>query len=164
MGSEFIELENFQNCFNEKGEFLRKEIIDQIAWYPFSPFVGRSYMAYGNYILECQISKTYQYYFQIVTTQDVFITFELSQVFANGEPKNSIESEQRIFYYTPEFQGWALGTLYQRPTKQESQVLFRNRDSTRFYDLTDPLPTARLVDHWFQLLLSYTTKTIEGHI
>ena len=78
--------------------------------------------------------------------------------------ENRLKLNNVFFYYTPELQGWALPHLYEQATNRELQVLFRNRDNSRFYDLTNPLRTASLVDNWFQRLLSKSTQKIERYI
>ena len=158
------EMTVLKDCFNKKSEFLRKSIVDQVSWFAFSKHVNASYFAYGDYLLECQFSLPDEMYNRIVTTQDFCVTFELFQTFGNANNRKSLEVEQRVFYYTPELQGWALPHLYEQATNRELQVLFRNRDNSRFYDLTNPLRTASLVDNWFQRLLSKSTQKIERYI
>jgi hypothetical protein len=154
----------FKDCFNNKCKFLQKNIVDKVFWYAFSPYFNHSYFGYGDYLLECRFLFQDKYYTQIVTTQDLFIRFELFNVFKGGEEKKSIEIEERVFYYTPELQGWALPHLYEQATNRELQVLFRNKDNTRFYDLTNPLSTVLLVDNWFQKLLSRSTESIGRYL
>jgi hypothetical protein len=103
-------------------------------------------------------------YNRIVTTQDFCVTFELFKTFGNEETRKSLAVEQRVFYYTSELQGWALPHLFEQATNTELQVLFRNRDNSQFYDLTNTLRTSTLVDYWFQRLLSKSTETIERYI
>lgn len=158
------EIKNLKEFFNSKSEFLRKSIIDKVLWYPFSEHVNASYFGYGDYMLECQFSLPDEMYNRIVTTQDICVTFELFKTFDNAETRKSLVVEQRVFYFTPELKGWALPILYKQATNTELQVLFRNRENSQFYDLTNPLRTASLVDYWFQQLLSKSTETIERYI
>jgi hypothetical protein len=160
------EMNNFKDCFNSKSDFLKKSksIIDKVFSSPFSEHVKGSHFGYGDYLLECQFALPDEMYNRIVTTQDFCVTFELFKTFGNAETKKTLAVEQRVFYYTPELQGWALPHLFEQATNTELQVLFQNRDNSKFYDLTNPLRTSSLVDHWFQLLLSKSTETIERFI
>ena len=155
------EITNLKNCFNNKSEFLRKSIVDKVFFEEFNIFFNRSRFGYGDYLLECQFSLP-NGMFQVATTQDIWVTFELFKIFETE--RKSLEIEQRIFYYTHELQGWALPHLYEPSTKMELQVLFRNRDNTEFYDLINPLRTDTLVDKWFQQLLSKSTEAIERYV
>jgi len=158
------EMNNLKDCFNSKSDFLRKSIIDKVSWYAFSEHVNGSYFGYGDYLLECQFALPNEMYNRIVTTQDFCVTFELFKTFGNEETRKSLAVEQRVFYYTSELQGWALPHLFEQATNTELQVLFRNRDNSQFYDLTNTLRTSTLVDYWFQRLLSKSTETIERYI
>ena len=158
------EMTALKACFNTKSEFLRKSIVDKVNWYAFSEHVNASYFGYGDYLLECQFALPDEMHNCIVTTQDFCVTFELFKTFGSDENRKSLEVEQRVFYYTTELQGWALPHLYEQATNRELQVLFRNRDNSQFYDLTNPLRTASLVDKWFQRLLHNSTKHIERYI
>ena len=158
------EMTALKACFNTKSEFLRKSIVDKVNWYAFSEHVNASYFGYGDYLLECQFALPDEMHNCIVTTQDFCVTFELFKTFGSDENRKSLEVEQRVFYYTTELQGWALPHLYEQATNRELQVLFRNRDNSQFYDLTNPLRTASLVDKWFQRLLHNSTKNIERYI
>jgi len=158
------EMVKLKDCFNKKSEFLQKSIFDQVVSHPFHNLVNTSYIGYGDYLLECQFALPDEVYNRIVTTQDFFITFELFQTFGNHQTKKLLEREQRTFYYTPQLRGWALPHLYEQATNKDLQVLFHDRDNSKYYDLINPLRTAFLVDNWFQRLLSYFTKTIEKYI
>jgi hypothetical protein len=158
------EMTILKDCFNKKSEFLRKSIVDKVSWYAFSEHVNDSYFGYGDYLLECQFALPDEMYNRIVTTQDFCVTFELFKTFGSDENRKSLEVEQRVFYFTPELQGWALPHLYEQATNRELQVLFRNRDNSQYYDLTNSLRTASLVDNWFQRLLSQSTEAIERYI
>jgi hypothetical protein len=158
------EMSQLKDCFNSKSDFLRKSIIDKVSWYQFSENVNDSYFGYGNYFLECQFTSPDEMCDRIVTTQDFCVTFKLFKTFGNGETKELLKDEQRVFYYTTELQGWALPHLFEQATNTELQVLFHNRDNSQFYDLTNTLRTSSLVDQWFQRLLSKSTETIERYI
>ena len=158
------EMTALKACFNTKSEFLRKNIVDKVTWYAFSEHVNASYFGYDDYLLECKFAWPDEIHNYIVTTQDFCVTFELFKTFGSDENRKSLEVEQRVFYYTNELQGWALPHLYEQATNRELQVLFRNRDNSQFYDLTNPLRTASLVDKWFQRLLHISTKNIERYI
>jgi hypothetical protein len=158
------EMANLKECFNKKSEFLHKSIFDKVSCSPFYEHVNSSYFGFGDYLLECQFKLPDEMYHSIVTTQDFCVTFELFKTFGSAKTRKSLEAEQRVFYYTPELQGWALPHLYEQATNQELQVLFRSRDNSQFYDLTNPIRTAWLVDNWFQRLLSKSTETIERYI
>jgi len=153
-----------KDCFNKKIDFLRKSIVDKVSCNQFSEYVDRSNFGYGDYFLECQFELPDEMYNQIVTTQDFRVRFELFKTVSNDENRKSIEWEERIFYYTTEFQGWSLPHQYEQATNTELQVLFRNRDNSEFYDLTNSLRTGSLVDNWFQRLLSQSTQSIERYI
>lgn len=158
------EMTALKACFNTKSEFLRKNIVDKVTCYAFSEHVNASYFGYDDYLLECKFAWPDEIHNYIVTTQDFCVTFELFKTFGSDENRKSLEVEQRVFYYTNELQGWALSHLYEQATNRELQVLFRNRDNSQFYDLTNPLRTASLVDKWFQRLLHNSTKNIERYI
>lgn len=162
--SAYDEIISLKECFNRKAELLRKQIVDNVYLIEFQVTSGNALLGYGNYVLKCQFPFDFQPWFQMVTTQDLFIIFRLFQVFGNGSSEKLIEEEQRIFYYTPEFKGWALPHLYEQATKSELQVLFRNRNNSKFYDLIKPLPTEKLVDDWFQRLFLKSTEIIERYI
>lgn len=153
-----------KSCFNAKVDFLRKTIVDRVSWRHFSLIFNHSYFYYGDYLLECRFIFQDPFYYQILTTQDVIVKFELFKIFGNNEDKKSLELEERVFYYTPELKGWAQPHLYEKATDKELQVLFRNRDNSQFYDLRNITPTDSLVDNWFQRLLSKSTQTIERYI
>jgi len=153
-----------KDCFNNKSEFLRKSIFDSASWSSFSEHVNEAHFGFGEFQLECKILLPDEMYNRIVTTQDFCVSFELFQTFGNSDGRKSLEKEQRLFYYTPELKGWSLPRLYERATKKELLVLFRNRDNSQFYDLTKPLSTSELVDGWFQRLLSKSTQAIERYI
>ena len=61
--------------------------------------------------------------------------------------KKPIDSEERVFYYTPELQGWGQPDICERPTNKEIQVLFRDKNNSVFYYLTNPLGTDLLIDY-----------------
>jgi hypothetical protein len=158
------EMNKLKDCFNKKSEFLSKNIVDEIFFNEFSVYINKGHFGYGDCILECRFLNQENFYYEILTTQDVVVKFELFKVFGRGQEKKSLEVEERIFYYSPEIQGWALPHLYEQATKRELQVLFRNRDSTQFYDLSKIMLTDLLVDNWFQRLLSRSTESIERYI
>ncbi len=153
-----------KNCFNSKIDFLRKRIVDSISYYHFNLTMNRSYFRYGDFLLECNFLLDYDYDYYIVTTQDVVVTFKLFKTFGNDQNKKLLEGEERVFYFTPELKGWAQPHLIEQPTKKELQVLFRNRDNSQFYDLTNIMLTGVLVDSWFQRLLSKSTEAINRYI
>lgn len=153
-----------KESFNKKSELLRQNIIDEISWFAFNEFQTKAHFGYGDYLLECEFILPDEMYNRIVTTQDYWISFELFKTFGSDENKKSLEKEQRLFYYTPELKGWSLPHLYERATNRELLVLFRNRDNTKYYDLTRPLTTDNLIDEWFQKLLANSTQVIERYV
>jgi len=158
------EIDIFKDCFNKKSEFLQKNIVDKVSSNPFSSFFNRSHLGYGDYLLECRFLFNDEFYPHILTTQDVIVSFELFKVFEYGKEKKSLDLEQRVFYYTPELQGWAAPHLCERPSNSELQVLFRNKNNSLYYDLVDPIRTDSLVDNWFQLLLTESAQNIERYL
>jgi len=158
------EMANFKAIFNTKSEFLHKSIFDSVSFLPFNESTNGAYIGYGDYFLECRFVLPNEVYNRIVTTQDFCLTIEIFQTFGSLENRKSLEVEQRVFYYTNELQGWALPHLYEQATNKELQVLFHSADNTKYYDLTNPLRTATLVDNCFQQFLSYTTQAIERYI
>lgn len=158
------ELPKFKNCFNERSEFLKKGIFDIYRHSPFNYAIHKAHIGYGEYLLECEFQLPGLIYDGIVTTQDVLLTFNLSKTFGDYSSKKLLSEEQRFFYYTSEFQGWALPYIHDQPTSMELQVLFRTRNNTQHYDLDNPLRTEQLIDKWFQKLLSYSSKAIERYV
>lgn len=153
--------------FNEKIKFLSKKIVDKVSYYEFILSGNHSYFSYGAYRLDCQLALENEYQYFLTTTQEfviefkLFKTFDSNDVFEPDSDKQLIESEQRVFYYTPELNGWALPVIYEQVTNREQQLLFRNRPNTLFYDLIKPVPTHLLVDLWFQRLIFKATETTE---
>jgi hypothetical protein len=153
-----------KDLFNKKLNFFHKKIIDKVSFYEFSLTNNYSYFHYGEYLLECRFVFQDDFYYQIMTTQDVLVKFEIFKTFDNHGNKKSLEVEECVFYYTPELQGWAQPYLNEQATNRELQVLFHNRDNSQFYNLAKPLQTNMLVDKWFQKLLSKSTAAIEKYI
>lgn len=151
-----------KNCFNRKSEFLRKSIVNAVSWFAFNENVHRAELGYGEYELKCQVHFP-ELYQGIYTTQDFSVSLSLFQIFADNNPK-LLEEQSRLFYYTPDFHGWAVRHLYEQATEKELLVLFRNRDGSKRYDLIRPLRTEQLVDGWFQKLLSLSTQKITRYI
>jgi hypothetical protein len=158
------EMKLFKECFNQKSEFLNKSIFDKTACYLFSEHVNSSYIGIGEYLLECRFSLPDELYSQIVTTQDFGVTFELFKIFGDATNRKSLETEQHVFFYTSELQGWAIPHLYEQATNKELQVLFRNRDNSKFYDLKNIVRTSSIIDLWFQKMLSRSSEKIERYI
>ncbi|MFD2921781.1 hypothetical protein ACFS6H_18825 [Terrimonas rubra] len=158
------ETANFKYYFNERIKLLEKNIIERYEYYPFNYAIHKAHIGLGEYLLGCELSLPGMIYDGIVTTQDVAVTFDLSKVYENGVTKQTIEEEQRLFYYTPEFQGWALPHLYEQATNKELQVLFRDRRNLQYYDLVSPLRTEELIDSWFIKLLSHSSQSIGRYI
>ncbi len=158
------EMAILKDCFDKKIEFLSKNIVDKVSHYQFCQLGNHSHLSIGEYLLECKFVSPDQLAIQFFTTQEFCVTFKLYKTFGNDEDRKSLESEQRIFYYTQELQGWALPHLYEQVTDRELQVLFRNKDNSQYYDLTNPMRTGSLVDNWFQRLLSKSTQGIEKYI
>lgn len=159
------EVDLLKECFNDKIKFLQKSIFDRISTSFFSPHVNAAHFGMSEYLLECKILLPDEMYHRIVTTQDFCLQFELYKIFGqNNESTKLIEQEQRLFYYNPPLNGWALSHLYEQASEKELLVLFRNRDNSQFYDLTSSLTTPVIVDDWFQRLLSKSTQAIERYI
>lgn len=158
------EMNKLGDCFNEKAEFLSKNMVNKSFFNKFSGYFCKGDFGLGDYLLECRFLNQEDFYYKILTTQDVIVKFELFKLLGRGQERKSLEVEERIFYYTPEVQGWALPHLYEQASKRELQVLFRNRDNSQFYDLTSVIQTDSLVDNWFQRLLSKSTEVIERYI
>lgn len=153
-----------KDSFNKKLLFFRNKIIHRISYNEFSFSGNYSHFGYGNYTLECRFGFENEIYYQIYTTQDVVVQFEVFKMLDNYGNKESFEVEEYIFYYTRELQGWAKPFINEQVTRRDAQVLFRNRENTLFYDLKDPVKTNLLVDHWFQKLLSKSNAEIEQYI
>ena len=75
------------------------------------------------------------------------------------------------FLYSCEQMGWTIPFIHGKSVSQiDTQVLFRHKDPDlmqnymKYYDLKDPTSSADIIDDWFQLLLSYSSKTIEKYI
>lgn len=158
------EMNKLGDCFNKKAEFLSKNRLDKSSFNDFYLYSTNGHFRLGDFLLVCRFLNQENFFSEIKTTQDVIVKFELFKQFVNVKEGKLLEVEERIFYYTPEVQGWALPHLYERATKSELQVLFRNRDNSQFYDLTNILQTDSLVDNWFQRLLSRSTEVIERYI
>lgn len=158
------EMNALKGCFNKKGIFLKERITDNLSFYDFIPFSNFAYFGHGSYLLECLFLFQGDFYREIKTTQDVIVRFELFKLFKDNKEKKSLEIEERVFYYTPELQGWALPQFFEPASNSEAQVLFRNKNNTQFYDLIKPIQTDALVDYWFQRFLSTSTEVIERHI
>lgn len=158
------EMNKLGDCFNRKAEFLIKNKVDEFSFNEFSGYFCKGNFRLGDCFLECRFLNQEDFYCQIITTQDVIVRFELFKVFDRGQGKERLEVEERIFYYSPEVQGWALRHLYEQATKRELQVLFRNRDNSQFYNLIRVIQTDSLVDYWFQRLLSKSSEVIERYI
>lgn len=155
------EVNKFSICFNEKIDFLSKAIVYKVDFIHFYPTRLNSYFSYGDYLLECKFLLQYYFYSSIITTQDAIVEFELYKSTNGVVDRTPIETEQRIFCYSPVLQGWGRPLFYEQVTDNEKQVLFRNRDNIQFYDLIDIMSTSSLVDSWFQRLLSSATENIE---
>ncbi len=158
------EIQKFMQCFNTKIDFLSKFMRN--ADYRHFHFGGllQSHFFNGNYLLRCEFLTSYDFWLSIKTTQDAVVQFELFKIDKSEESNELLESEQRIFYYTPELQGWGEPWQYEHTTDSERQVSFRNRDNTQFYDLINILPTDFLIDSWFQKLLSKSIENIERYL
>jgi hypothetical protein len=158
------EMNNLKDCFNSKSDFLRKSIFDKVVSSDFSEHINIASFGFGDYLLKCHFELPDEMYNRIVTTQDFIVKFELFKTFPNAGTRNSLASEQRVFLFTMELQGWALPQLVEQPTNTELQVLYKNRGNSQFYDLTKPSRTTSLVDYWFQELLSKSIESIDQYI
>lgn len=158
------ELARFKKYFNERSKILERSIFDRYSHFAFNYAIHKAYIGYGEYLLECEFQLSGFEYDSIVTTQDVLVTFDLSKIYGDFNSKKPLEKEQFFFYYSPEFQGWALPYLHEQPTNMELQVLFRTRNNAQYYDLGNPTRTEQLIDKWLQKLLSYSSKAIERYI
>lgn len=162
--SAITELTKFKNYLNERSKFLEKSIFDRYSHSPFNYAIHRAHIGYGEYLLECDFQLPGMVYDGIATTQDVLLTFDLSKTYGDSNTKKSLENEQRFFYYTPEFHGWASPYTHDQPTNMELQVLFSTRNQAHYYDLENPMRTEQLIDKWLQKLLSYSSKAIERYV
>ena len=151
-----------KNCFNRKSEFLRKSIVNAVSWLEFKESAHRAELGYGEYLLECRVGFL-ELYQGIYSSQDFSVSFSLFQTFEGNNPK-LIEGETRLFYYAPDFHGWAVRHLFEKATNKELHVLFRNRNGSERYDLIKPARTEQLVDGWFQKLLLLATQKIARYI
>lgn len=158
------EMKKLGECFNKKAEFLSKNWVDKSTIHDFYIYSTNGHFSLGDYLLVCRFLNQDSFCSEIKTTQDVKVKFELFKLLGNDKEKKLLEVEERIFYYTPEVQGWALIHLFEQANKSELQVLFRNRDNSQFYDLTSVIQTDSLVDNWFQRLLSKSTEVLERYI
>ena len=158
------EITILKDCFNVKGDFLRKSNFDSLIFNRFDEFSNVANFSFGDFSLYCHIILPDEIYDTIYTTQDFLISFELFQIFGNGESQKLFSTEQRLFYYSPELKGWSLQHLYERPSQKELFVLFRNRKTYEYYELTKPISTSEFVDYWFQMLLSQSTQAIERYV
>lgn len=156
------EMIKFKECFNSKIDFFNKNIIDNVSSRHFNMMFYSAHFRIGHYLLESVFIFQKDYYYEIFTTQDIVVKFELSQIL--GRDKKIIESEDWVFYYTSQLKGWGQPVFHESPTNKEEQVLFRQRDNSAFYDLINITTTDALVDMWFQLLLEKSTETIEKYI
>lgn len=150
-------------AFNKKLSFFRNNVISKLEFYEFGITNNKSRISLGEYFLECKFILHDEYYFQIETTQDMVVKFEIFTL-ENTNRKKIIDNEIRIFYYTHEFSGWALPVINEREKNNELQILFQNRYFDTYYDLQNSIETRALVDKWFQKFLSISTSDIERHI
>ena len=157
------EISKLKSCFNEKSDYLSKNVIDRVESYVFREHVDQSYFGLGEYLLKCQIIRPFAH-FQIVTTQDFLVTFEILQILRSNENRKLVQSEERVYLYSEKLTGWAVPDLFEEPTTKQTEILFRNRDSSQFYDLIKLERTHVLVDEWFQKLLYYSTQAIQKYI
>jgi hypothetical protein len=153
-----------KDCFNSKGVFLRKSVFNSPIFNSFDEYSNRANFSFGEFRLDCNIILPDEIYDKIYTTQDFVVSFEIFQIFDNGDSKKRLAKEERLFYYTPELKGWSLQHLYEHPSQKELLLLFHNREYLKYYELTKPISTAEFVDFWFQLLLSKSTQTIEKFV
>lgn len=158
------ELSILKNCFNDKCDFFKLKFIDSISLLQFYDHSNHAFFGLGEYGLECRIVLPDIMGRHIVTTQDIWIYFELFQTSSDNEPRKSLELEQSIFHYTSHLKGWSQPLRYEQVADYQLPVLFRNAASTEHYDLTRPINTLTLVDNWFQNLLSKSTLAIERYI
>jgi hypothetical protein len=158
-----VEMARLKICFNKKIEFLSKNLVDRVSSKQFTIDLNSAGFSFGDHLLECLLFGG-EYYYEIRTTQDLVVKFELFKILGNGEKPESLEWEDRIFYYTSELQGWAQPMFHEHATTRELQVLFRQRDNEQVYDLINVMRTESLVDHWFQRLLSRSTAAVERYI
>lgn len=154
---------SIKDIFNNKLDFLNKKIFESTSWFRFSENCSHAFIEVGAYRLECNIIKTDELYNKIVTTQDYKISFQLFQ--SVGKDKyETIEKEQRLFYYSETTNGWATPSLLKNAPKKLLPVLFRNRDNTMYYDLKGIESSETIVDKWFQKLLIISSSYIENYL
>lgn len=159
------ELKSIEEIFNNKINVLLKNIILPTHQSPYSEYSKFGQIGLSNYFLKCTIHIPDTSYQRIVTSQDFEIHMILYKTpgITNANSK-LIEEERRLFYYNPPLNGWALPKPYSGHSSKEQQILFRDSSNSKFYDLKHPLPSANLIDIWFQKLLSVATKEIEDYI
>jgi len=156
------ELEFLKGCFNEKITFLQTSNFDTIYNNIFSGNSDQAEFGIGDYRLRCKIDITNELARKIVTTQDFCISFDLYKITASNDI--TLFSEQRKFCYSGMSRGWALPHNYNPKNQYEYPVLFKNYNSTKYYDLVDPLSSEELIDTWFQRILTESSTSIKRYL
>ena len=155
----------FKKIFNDKSEYLRKSLIQKIKYEGFNEPTFSASLAIGDFLLECNlltfgINRAYP----ILTTQDFGVTFELSEIFGNGESLKQIQKGEFRFYYSNTQIGWAIRYIHSQVRRHEMQILFRDGNMEQHYDLKNPKSSADLLDSWFQLLLECANSSMNKYL
>lgn len=159
------EIIKLREIFNMKSELLLKNNFVRSQGHKFYDDGGIAFLSLGEYLINVTLEQPNELYQNTFSTQNFSLTIEMSKIIANNlEYIEPLEIEKRIFYYTPEYQGWAIPIMVDLPHRRDFMVLFRDRFTDKYYDLKDPLRTEILVDNWFQKLLRKSTKTIESYL
>ena len=160
------ETKKVKEIFNEKIQLLQKSTIGRTISFQFYDHSPSAHFAIGEHLLECTVNMPYGQYENIITTQDVVVSFQMYQIsgdsVVNKNPIN--ENETRTFYYNQEHFGWALPYLPKQTGNVERVLLFMSRKNNRHYELKNPISSAEFVDKWFQHLLKKASVNIERYL
>ncbi|PKP18067.1 MAG: hypothetical protein CVU05_14340 [Bacteroidetes bacterium HGW-Bacteroidetes-21] len=69
-------------------QLILKSIFTERSWIAFSEHVNNANCCIDQYILDCRIIKTDEFYFKIATSQDFCLSFELSKAYDNEAIKD----------------------------------------------------------------------------
>lgn len=137
-----------------------------------------AYFSINGVILEVKVIAPDEAYQRIVSCQDYLLRFAFyfstgayENLWQEAEDNKPFKHAQYRYLFNGYQKGWAIPFILDKQISQrETEVLFRHKEPNvvqnfmRYYDLKDPSASADIVDEWFQLLLSYSTETIEKYI